>query len=278
MAVYRRTSRPRFTLLLLVLTAITLLTLDERSNGLGVVDVARDGARDLFAPVQNAADAAFSPVTDFFEGALHYGDMEAENRRLREQLAEREAGALRAADADREREALLDLAGLDFVGDTPTVAARVVLTPATGFDLTLGIDRGRDAGVAPGMPVVSGGGLVGRVVDVSRRRATVRLITDASSSVGVRLATTGELAVAAGRGAGSTLRLDLVDPVTKVDKGETVVTSGLQNSVFPPGIPVGRVVAATTASGALQQDVTIEPTVDLRRITFVKVMQWGPVG
>ncbi len=276
MAVYRRTSRPRFTLLLLVLTAITLLTLDERSNGLGIVDGARDGAQDLFAPVKAAADAVFSPVTDFFDGALHYGDVTAENDRLREQLAERESAVLQAADAEREREALLDLAGLDFVGDIPTVAARVVLTPASGFELTLSIDRGRDAGVAKGMAVVSGGGLVGQVIDVSRTRSTVRLVTDASSNVGVRLAATGETGVAAGRGAGSTLRVDLVDPMTKVDKGEIVVTSGLQNSAYPPGIPVGKVVAATTATGALQQDVTIEPTVDLPRVTFVKVLQWSP--
>ena len=276
MAVYRRTSRPRFTLLLLVLTAITLLTLDERSNGLGVVDVARDGARDAFAPVKEAADAAMRPVADFFQGAVHYGDVEAENARLREQLAERESQVLRAADGEREREALLDLAGLDFVGDIPTVPARVVATPASGFDLTLEIDRGRNAGVAPGMPVVSGGGLVGRVVDVSRRRATVLLVTDSSSSVGVRLAASGDVGVAAGRGRGSTLRVDLVDPASKVDQGEMVVTSGLQNSVFPPGIPVGKVVAATTSAGALQQDVTIEPSVDLRRLTFVKVLQWAP--
>lgn len=276
MAVYRRTSRPRFTLLLLVLTAITLLTLDERSNGSGVVDVARDGARDAFAPVKGAADAAVRPIADFFQGALHYGDVEAENARLREQLAEREAEVLRAGDAEREREALLDLAALDFVGDVPTVAARVVATPATGFDLTLEIDRGRNAGVAPGMPVVSGGGLVGRVVDVSRRRATVLLVTDSSSSVGVRLSGSGDVGVAAGRGRGSTLRVDLVDPVSKVDRGEMVVTSGLQHSVFPPGIPVGKVVAATSAAGALQQDVTVEPSVDLRRVTFVKVLQWDP--
>lgn len=277
MAVYRRTARPRFTLLLLVLTAVTLLTLDERSNGLGVVDTARDAARDGFAPVQGVANAAVRPVVDFFQGALHYGDVRAENARLREQLAEREAGGLRAADAEREREALLDLVGLDFVGDIPTVAARVVQTPASGFDLTLGLDRGRDAGVAPGMPVVSAGGLVGRVIDVSRKRSTVRLVTDASSNVGVRLSTSGDVGVAAGRGAGSTLRVDMVDTATKVDKGEMVVTSGLQNSVFPPGIPVGKVVAATSSAGALQQDVTIEPTVDLRHVEFVKVLQWVPV-
>lgn len=277
MAVYRRTSRPRFTLLLLVLTAVTLLTLDERSNGLGVIDSARDGARDLVAPVKDAADAVFEPVTEFFQGAVHYGDVEAENARLRARLAEQEALALRAADAEREREALLDLADLDFVGDIPTVAARVVRSPASGFDLTVGIDRGRDAGVARGMPVVSGGGLVGRVVDVSRRTSIVQLVTDASSSVGVRLATSGDVGVAVGRGSGSTLRMDLVDPATKVERGEAVVTSGLENSVFPPGIPVGKVVAATAASGALQQDVTVAPIADLRRLVFVKVLQWGPI-
>ncbi|HET7487641.1 MAG TPA: rod shape-determining protein MreC [Acidimicrobiales bacterium] len=278
MAVYRRTARPRFTLLLLVLTAITLLTLDERSHGMGFVDTARDAARDGFAPVQDAANTAFRPVIDFFQGAFHYGDVEAENARLRQQLADQEAGGMRAADAEREREKLLDLSGLDFVGDVPTVAARVVETPASGFDLTLELDRGRDAGVARGMPVVSGGGLVGQVIDVSRRRATVRLITDASSNVGVRLASTGDIGVAAGRGAGSKLRVDLIDPATKVDKGEAVVTSGLQNSDFPPGIPVGKVVAATSSTDALQQDVTIEPTVDFRHLEFVKVLQRAPGG
>ena len=277
MAVYRRTSRPRFTLLLLVLTAITLLTLDERSNGLGFIDAARDGARDLFAPVSEAADNAFQPVSDFFQGAIHYGDVRDENARLRDRLAEQEALVLRAADAEREREALLDLAQLDFVGDIPSVAARVVRSPASGFDLTVRIDRGRDDGVAKGMPVVSGGGLAGRVVDVSRRTAIVQLVTDSSSSVGVRLAVSGDVGVAAGRGAGSTMRMDLVDPLTKVERGEAVVTSGLQNSVFPPGIPVGTVVAATASSGALQQDVTIEPSVDLRHLVFVKVLQWGPI-
>lgn len=276
MAMSRRSARPRFTLLLLVLTAITLLTLDERSGGIGLVGVIRDGARDAFAPVQDAADAAFRPVGDFFQGAVHYGDVEKENARLREQLAERDGVVLRAEDAARERRALLDQQDLEFAGDIPTVAARVVVGPASNFDLTIQIDRGRNAGVAPGMPVAAGAGLVGRVVDVSRTRATILLITDPKSSVGVRLAGSGDVGVATGRGSRSTLRLDYVDPASKVDKGEAVVTSGLQQSAFPPGIPIGKVVAATTGAGALQQDVTVEPAVDLRRLTFVKVLQWGP--
>lgn len=276
MAMSRRSARPRFTLLLLVLTAVTLLTLDERSGGLGFVDTMRDGARDVFAPIQDAADSALRPVGDFFQGAVHYGDVEEENARLRQQLAERDGELLRAEDVARERQALLDQQELDFAGDIPTVAARVVVGPSSSFDLTVQIDRGRNAGVSPGMPVVAGAGLVGRVVDVSRSRATILLITDPKSNVGVRLSGSGDVAVAAGRGARSTLRLDYVAPASKVDKGEAVVTSGLQQSVFPPGLPVGKVVAATSGTGSLQQDVTVEPAVDLRRLTFLKVLQWSP--
>lgn len=276
MAVYRRPARSRFVLLVVALASVTLLTVDERSNGGGAVDGVRDAARDAFAPVSRTAAAVARPVGNFFEGAFRYGDVEAENARLRAELAEREGQVLRAADAERERTALIDQANLSSVGDIPTVAARVVSALASNFALTVEIDRGGDHGVIRGMPVVSGAGLVGRVVDASRTRATVLLLTDSTSNVGVRLTGSGDAGVAVGRGRGSSLRVDLVDPATKVAAGEAVVTSGLQDSLFPPGIPMGRVKAATAAPGAVQQDVTVEPVVDVRRLAFVKVLLWSP--
>lgn len=274
MAVNRRSARPRFTLLLLVLTAITLLTLDARS--LGPIGKARDKARDAFAPVTRAGTAVFRPVGNFFEGVLHYGDLEKENARLRLQLADRRQAQLQAADVERQLKALLDQQQLDFVGDIPTVAARVVATSPSNFQLTIEIDRGRGAGVAVGMPVVSGAGLVGRVVASSKSRATVLLMTDPASNIGVTLSGSGDTGVVGGRGADKVLGVDLIDIATTVAKDEVVVTSGLQQSIFPPGIPVGRVVDAKPLPGRLQQDVTIRPVVDMRRLTFVKVLQWSP--
>jgi len=274
-AVYRRSARPRFVLLLLVLTAVTLLTLDERTGGLGVVDTVRDTARDALAPIRDATDSAFRPVADFFQGIIHYGRLEDANNRLREQLAERDAELAIVADAQRERQELLDQQELEFAGDIPTVAARVVLASPSNLDLTVEINRGRDSGVSPGMPVVTGAGLVGRVMDVSRTRATVLLVSNPTSSVGVRLAASGEVGVASGRGARSPLQVDNVDPATKVAPDEPVVTSGLQQSIYPPGIPVGRIRTARVPPEAVQQEVTVDPIVDLRRLTFVKVLQWS---
>ena len=276
MAVYRRSARPRYTLLLLVLSAVTLLTLDERSGGFGVLDRARDGARDALAPVTDAVGSAVRPVGDFFQGIVHYGRLEDANARLRQQLAERDAELAKAVDAQRERQLLLDQQQLSFARDIPAVSARVVVASPSNFDLTVQIDAGRRDGVARGMPVVTGAGLVGRVVDVSQSRAMVMLVSDPTSSVGVRLAASGEVGVAGGKGAEALVQVDNVDLAVKVSPDEPVVTSGLQQSVFPPGIPMGRVKSATTPPGAVQQEVTVEPIVDLRRLSFVKVLQWSP--
>jgi rod shape-determining protein MreC len=276
LAVYRRPARSRFTLLLLVLTAVTLLTLDERGAGSGAIGAVKDGVRDAFAPVQRVSDRVFAPVGDFVGGILHYGDIEAENERLREEIAGLRGDLYRADDADRERRALLDQLDLPLPEDIPRVDARVVSTSPSNFAFTVDIDKGTSSGVAIGMPVVTGAGLVGRVTEVSRSRSVVQLLTDKKFSVGIRIGETGDVGVANGTGSLSRLTVDLVDPATEVGVGEILVTSGLQQSKFPPGYPVGRVVERAARPNALQQDVTIEPVVDLERLTFLTVLQWTP--
>jgi rod shape-determining protein MreC len=275
-AVYRRTSRPRFTLLLLILTSVTLLTLSQRGSTSGVVGAIRSGARDVFAPIQRVASAATRPMGDFFAGAVHYGDLKKENARLRQQLNEEQGKVLQATDAERERKALLDQQNLAYLGDIPTVSARVVDASASNFEQTIEIDQGRSSGVAKDMPVVSGAGLVGRVIEVSRTRAVVLLITDPTSAVGVRLTGSGDVGVSQGEGHSNAMTIDLIASATDVKKGEAVVTSGLQQSVFPPSIPVGKVRSVQKNPSALLQDITMDPVVDLKRLTFVKVVQWSP--
>jgi rod shape-determining protein MreC len=275
-AVYRRSTRHRFLLLLLVLTSITVITVDVRGGGSGVLESFRQAARDAFAPVQHATDRATAPIGDFFGGIFRYGDVKAENARLRRQLAEARGTEAGAANAERERRELLALNKLTFAEGIPSVAARVVATSPSNFQLTVEIDRGIPEGVQKGMPVVTGAGLAGRVVAVSQQRATVVLLSDPSFNVGIRLSTSGDVGVARGNGAHQPLPVDLVDTGTKVSAGEVVTTSGLQGSVFPPGVPVGRVRAAKVPPAALQQQIDVDPIVDLGRLDYVKVLLWQP--
>lgn len=276
MAVYRRSRRHRFFLVLLALTSVTVLTLDFRGGGDGALESVRETARDAFAPLQGAAEWAVSPVAGFFGSIGDFGNLKSENARLRRELDAARADAIRGADADRERQGLLQLQGLDYAGGLDSVPARVVSTSPTNFQITITLDRGTDARLGLGMPVVTSAGLVGRIIEVSKVRATVLLITDPGSNVGVRLATSGEPGVARGDGARNFLPVDLITPEIPVEVGEPVVTSGLERGLFPAQIPVGRVRSVVTRPSALQKDILIEPSVDLVRLEFVRVLLWKP--
>jgi len=129
------------------------------------------------------------------------------------------------------------------------------------------------------MPVVGNGGLVGLVVEVSHHTATVRLITDGQSSVGVRYGPgAGSLAVLDGTGAGKPLSADLIPNNTPLTDGEIFTTSGLQGALFPPGIPVAKVVASHTGTTASQESVSLEPMADLPHLRYVSVVLWGPAS
>ncbi len=258
-----------------MLTSITAITLDYRGQGAGALESVRQGARDVIAPLQSAAARALAPVGDFFGGITRYGSLQKENARLRRQLEEARGEMLAAEGAERERRALLELQRLDFAQTIPAVVSRVISNTPSNFQSTVVIDRGSDQRVAVGMPVVTGAGLVGRVLEVSRTRATVQLLTDRASNVGVRLTGSGEFGVATGTGTREPLRVEFVSATAKVAEGEAVVTSGLQQSAFPAEIPVGKVRSAHVGPGEVEQEITIDPAVDFRRLEFVRVLMWG---
>lgn len=273
MVVYRRSQR-RTVLVLLVLTSVTLVTLDLRGDGGGPIGFVRRSARDAFAPVESGADTIFRPLGDFLDGVTRAGSLKAENQTLRRRVEALEGELARARGLDRENQVLRRLLDLGFVDEMETVAAKVVSFAPGNFEWTATVDRGRRHGLERDMPVVSGQGLVGRIVAVSETRSKVLLLTDPRMSVGIRLAGSGETGVTRGLAGKDVLEVDLVDPDTPIDEDELAVTSGLQQARFPPGIPVGTVVSVSTRRGALQKDLRVAPLADLDRLEFVEILLW----
>jgi rod shape-determining protein MreC len=274
-ALSRRNGRSRATLLFLVLTSITIITLDFRGDGSGVIGRMRNVATDALAPVRDTADSVFSPIGNAFSGITGYGDLKDENARLKAKIADLEGQHTRNDDAEVQLRELLALDHLDFVGNVPTIAARVVSAPVSNFEQTIELDRGTDQGVRVDMPVVTGAGLVGRVVEVSGKRAMVRLVTDPASSVGVRASRSGETGVAQGEGPNRTMSVGFIDVNADLRRGDLMVTSGLEggSDLYPAGLPVGHVVRADKLEGELQQRVDIRPLADVVHLTYVRVVQ-----
>lgn len=275
MALSRRTGRSRLTLALLVLTSLALLTLDFRDTG--IVQGARRVAANVFSPLRGVAETATEPFSNAWHGITGYGDLEDENEALRAEIDELRGERVRDADAAEQLDGLLDQLEIEWVGDIPTAAARVVAGPASNFSHTIDIDKGSDAGFKVGMPVINGAGLVGKVVQVGSTRSTIQLVTDPDFAVGVRLVTDGALGTARGGGPGEDLVVDTqLDDEAEVAEGTALTTSGADRSSFPGFIPVGTVRSTREGGGGLTLDLIVEPLADIDRLAFVTVMLWEP--
>jgi rod shape-determining protein MreC len=272
--VYRRTARRRSIVVLLVITSVTLITLDQRGNGSGVIGSIRSGAHDVVAPVQRGVGDVVRPVSDWFDGVTSRGSLSSDNRRLRSEVQSlrNRLGQTRAL--EQENRDLRALVGIPSIANVKTVGAQVITGAPGNFDDAFQIDKGTGQGVQKGMPVVSERGLIGRVVEAGKRTATVLLITDPSSNVAVRLMTSNATGVANGNAGLKTLSVSFVNPDAPVAKDERVVTAGQANGLYPPGIPLGNVVSAVKAPASNQYDVRVRPSVDLGRVEFVQVLQW----
>lgn len=278
MAVYRRSSRNRYVVAVLVLAALTLVTIDARSNGTGVTADLRSKVQDAFSPLQRATHAVLRPIGDFLTGAVDYGSLKKENERLRDQVASLERQRVQAAAEQASAEQVLQEQNLSFVGGIPTVTVQVIDDGSSNFETFITINKGTDSGIAAGQPVVAAGGLVGSIQSVGAHTATVVLITDPSFVVGVRLAgsNTGS---AEGTGRGRPLTVSVITTNQQppaMSKGTAVVTSGLNNEKFPPNIPVGKVLSAKTPPGASEPDITLSPLVNLNSLSYLQVLLWSP--
>lgn len=277
----RRSGRSRLTILLLVLTSITLLTLDFR--GVGFLRSARHAAGDALSPLQGAADFVATPFQNTWNGVTRYDDLAAENETLRARVEELEGEVARNADAAVQLEELLEQVDIPWIGEISTATARVVQQPASSFSHVVGIDKGAESGIRAGMPVVTGAGLVGQIVDVAANRSSVQLVTDPEFRVGVRLVTSQRYGTASGQGTGRELRIDTGiepgEPDADIPEREVITTSGIDDrSSFPAFIPVAEVTRSRESNGGLTLEVFADPLADLDELSFVNVLLTTPVN
>lgn len=274
MALNRRAGRSRLTLALLILTSLAVLTLDFRDAAM--VAGARRVASSAFSPLRGVVETVTEPFSTGWHGVTDYGDLETENEALRAELDELRGKAVQDQDAADQLAALLTQLDIEWVGDIPTVTARVVAGPASNFSRNIEIDKGSSDGLAEGMPVVNGAGLVGKLVQVTKNRSTVRLITDPDFSVGVRLVPDGALGTATGAGEGEDLLVDTgLEADVEVAAGTVLTTSGADRSAFPGFVPVGTVRRSRKASGGLTLDLVVKPLADTEKLAFLTVMLWS---
>lgn len=279
MAVLDPRRRRRTSLILLLLTSITLLSLDYQ--GFGPLDSVQGAIRGVVDPVAGGADSFTSPVTNAWKSFTDFEDMEEENARLRDELAQLRASSIEASAAEEALRALLDEIDIDYAGGASTIVGQVIERPGNFQSYSVEIDRGANDGLREGMPVVTSGGLVGRVASVQDNFAEVRVLHQDGFALGIRVIGTGDIALAEGQGIGEDLEVTVAQGAsenTDIEVGDPVVTSGIQGSSYPPDLPVGVISDVSFDSASLELKVRIRPVADLQNLRFVTVILWTVDG
>ena len=256
-----------------LIAAFVLMTLQVRHDR-AVVAFTRQAVLFVISPLIKVAAVAVGSTTQVWRDYVDLRALREENLRL-----EREAAVLTRRISQLEEQALETqrlqrMLSLRETTQSDYVAARVMGKDATNWFKTVLVDRGGLAGLRRNMPVVSPDGLVGRVVEVTPAAARVQLITDPVSAAGGLLQRTRVTGIVSGN-LGTGLRVRYLPLMADVVVGDEVVTSGM-GGVFPKGIPVGRITAVERKSGALFQEATLQPAVDLARLEEVLILTVAP--
>ena len=273
--------RRRAVLGLLVACSLILLTAYYGESAGGGLHAVQRGFLEAVSPIQEGASRALKPLRDLFGW---FGDtLDAKKQRddLRKQVQQWRAQAI---DNELDRRRLGELEKLFALDDSleldkmRPVTSRVTARSPTVWFSTITINKGSDDGVRPYQPVVTGDGLVGTVsTTVTGGTAQVKLITDSTSGVPATVASSNVAGIVQPAvGSPNDLRLEFIRHADSIKKGQDLVTAGTTTSrlpsLFPPGIPIGRVTKVDQDEVDLYQRVHLRPFAQLRRLNYVQVL------
>lgn len=276
--------RRRAVLVSLIVLSIVLLTGYFGEGNGGFFHGIQHTAQVVLSPIETGASRAFKPVRDAANWFGDVFDAKSQNTKLKSELAS--ARALLAEDqtARNDDAQLRAMVGLPrtagYPQDTRPVTAQVIVKDPTVWYSAVVISKGSGDGLKVDQPVIAQGGLAGKITAVTSSTATVTLITDATSAVSGEVepgAAAGIVTPAVGNPDDMLLRY--IPQGSTIKKGDTVITSGFRSgnlqSLFPRGIPIGRVTRVSPDELQTYQLVHVEPYVNLRQIDYVQVLTGG---
>lgn len=254
-----------------IVTIFTSLVLNISGGPLNAV------AGYVFVPMQegiNNVGSWFSAKANDFKTL---GEVLAENKELKSQIddltTQINKTKLEQYELDNYRELLeLDNQYADF----DKIAAHVIAMDGTNWFSTFTIDKGSKQGIAKGMNVIAGSGLVGIITDVGPNYSKVRSIIDDSSNVSAMVLTTKDNFNVSG----SLMNMnkdkvlpfsELRDENDKVQQGDPVVTSYVSDQ-YQQGLLIGYIYSVEDNANNLTKSGYITPVVDFQHLQDVLVI------
>lgn len=272
---YQRSHSPRTILVVLLLAAVVVITVDFRESPGGPVERLQGAVGTVFGPVQRGLAAVVRPVGRVAGALADLGDLRDQNRRLSAEVQRLRAAERANQQLAGENQELRDTLRMADRCGCKTVGATVVASSGSNFQWSVTIDAGSRQGIRRDMAVINADGLVGRVVSTSPDFASVLLAIDPTSGVAARLASGDVAGLVSGRGSEG-LSFEPLHAGASVSVGDLVVTQGYAGGVFPHGLPIGLVEEVGPPRAGLVRTVTVRPFADAGALDEVAVVVSKP--
>ena len=228
--------------------------------------------------VQSPVSVVSSATADFFRSFYELRAAQEENVLLRQRVEQLEFEKLQRTQLTDENDRLKALLDLKNESDYKVLPARIISRdPTTWFDTIL-VNRGSLDGVRLNSPVVSGGGLVGRVTAVSPLSSQVSLISKSRAGVGAiigELGSSNAIGVVSGNGSRDVLEMGYVPGTIQISKGEVVYSTG-QDGIYPAGLKIGQVIDIKQGSSTEPHLILLKSSVGFDNLREVAILFYTP--
>lgn len=265
---FHRGPSPSARLMFFALLSVALLFADTRFRYL---EGMRRAVAVVISPLQRAA--LWPAEAAGFVGSYIASkrDLANENDTLKASLlaqAPQVQGYARERDENQRLKALLAMQA-HYPGAATAVG--VLYSGRDPFTQRLVVDKGSDAGIAPGAAVIDAVGVVGQVTRVFPNMTEVTLLTDKDHVVPVKLERTGVHSVLYGAGTGRPLELRFMPPSSDLQVGDRLVTSGLDGT-YPAGLAVAQVTSIGRDTGEIFARIQCAPLAGVNRSEHLLVL------
>lgn len=247
-----------FILVLFLLVSIVLIFSNDNTN----IRYLRSVAVGSVAIMQET----FSLFPNFFA-------IKRENEILREQNIKLSHEVNQLRDARLENIRLKQIIAIKETSITNFITAKVIGRNTSLLRNTLTLNCGKNSGVVVGNPVVTGEGLVGRIIFVTDKYSVVQTLNNVDFKAGIRLLRARDEGVFTWDG--KVHELTNVVKTSDVKIGDAVITSEFSDA-FPNNIKVGVVANVQDVGGKLFKKIEVKPFVNFSTLEEVFVIDYIP--
>ncbi|HTY04351.1 MAG TPA: rod shape-determining protein MreC [Rhodocyclaceae bacterium] len=257
---FKRGPAPLAKLFFFVSLSITLLVADLHFHTL---ELARLSVATVLWPLQRIAYLPVDAGTEFADYFSSLRLLKAENEELRRHELATANQLLRQQHLEEENRRLRALLSMKERQPAEGRVAEILYAARDPFTRKIIVDKGSQAGIEAGQPVIDELGVLGQVTRTYLLTSEVTLLTDKEQAIPVEVQRSGLRAILAGSGAGA-MELRFLAANADVQPGDVLVTSGL-DGIYLPGLPVAKVVRIDRDNSFAFARIDCEPIAGVER-------------